>query len=43
MAVTTGEDLLARIKPLRDDVRELGFVLGDTIKRFEGETVFAYV
>jgi phosphoenolpyruvate carboxylase len=36
-------DLLDRIKPLRDDVRMLGYLLGDTIKRFEGDKVFAYV
>jgi phosphoenolpyruvate carboxylase len=36
-------DLMARIKPLRDDVRMLGFILGDTIKRFEGEEIFACV
>lgn len=38
-----GEQLLERIKPLRDDVRMLGFILGDTIKRFEGAEVFGYV
>ncbi|MDR3612064.1 MAG: phosphoenolpyruvate carboxylase [Candidatus Obscuribacterales bacterium] len=32
-----------RLKPLRDDVRELGQILGDTIKRFEGEGIFNYV
>lgn len=37
------EELSERIKPLRDDVRMLGFILGDTIKRFEGEVVFGYV
>lgn len=38
------QDALAeRIKPLRDDVRALGVILGDTIKRFEGEGVFAEV
>jgi len=37
------EDLMARIKPLRDDVRMLGYILGDTIKRFEGEEIFAHV
>ncbi|CAN5441199.1 phosphoenolpyruvate carboxylase [soil metagenome] len=37
------EQLLERIKPLRDDVRMLGFILGDTIKRFEGDEVFGYV
>ncbi|MBU6454882.1 MAG: phosphoenolpyruvate carboxylase [Cyanobacteria bacterium REEB67] len=36
-------DLMARIKPLRDDVRMLGHILGDTIKKFEGEEIFAYV
>src|SRR5262245_23966930 len=30
-------------KPLRDDVRLLGEVLGDTIKRFAGEEIFATV
>lgn len=38
-----GDQLLERIKPLRDDVRMLGFILGDTIKRLEGEEVFSYV
>ncbi len=37
------KDLMARIKPLRDDVRMLGFILGDTIKHFEGEEIFACV
>jgi phosphoenolpyruvate carboxylase len=37
------EDLLERSKPLRDDVRTLGFMLGDTIKHFEGDAVFEYV
>lgn len=32
-----------RAKPLRDDVRELGSILGDTIRRFEGEQIFSYV
>lgn len=36
-------DFLIRSKQLRDDVRMLGFLLGDTIKRFEGEKIFAYV
>jgi phosphoenolpyruvate carboxylase len=30
-------------KPLRDDVRLLGELLGDTVKRFAGEDVFALV
>jgi phosphoenolpyruvate carboxylase len=30
-------------KPLRDDVRLLGELLGDTVKRFAGEDVFAVV
>ncbi len=32
-----------RLKPLRDDVRELGVILGETIKRLEGENVFQHV
>lgn len=32
-----------RLKPLRDDVRELGSILGNTIRRFEGETIFRHV
>jgi len=36
-------DFLLRSKQLRDDVRMLGYVLGDTIKRFEGEEIFEYV
>jgi phosphoenolpyruvate carboxylase len=36
-------DFLLRSKELRDDVRMLGFLLGDTIKRFEGERIFEYV
>ncbi len=43
MTTDSAEPLLGRIKPLRDDVRMLGFILGDTIKRFEGEQVFEYV
>lgn len=35
--------LLERIKPLRDDVRLLGYSLGDTIKRLESEEVFQVV
>ncbi len=35
----TAKDLSERNKPLRDDVRLLGFLLGDTIKRLEGEEV----
>lgn len=35
--------LLQRIKPLRDDVRLLGYSLGDTIKRLESEHVFQVV
>jgi phosphoenolpyruvate carboxylase len=35
--------LLERIKPLRDDVRMLGTILGRVIKKFEGEQVFNYV
>lgn len=36
-------DFLLRSKELRDDVRMLGYLLGDTIKRFEGERIFEYV
>jgi phosphoenolpyruvate carboxylase len=32
-----------RSKPLRDDVRELGIILGETIKRFDGDEIFGYV
>jgi phosphoenolpyruvate carboxylase len=32
-----------RLQPLRDDVRELGAILGNTIKRFEGDEIFDYV
>jgi phosphoenolpyruvate carboxylase len=39
-SVTSPED---RSKPLRDDVRELGIILGETIQRFEGEQIFGYV
>src|SRR5277367_3024670 len=39
-SVTSPED---RSKPLRDDVRELGIILGETIRRFEGEEIFGYV
>lgn len=35
----TTKDLSERNKPLRDDVRLLGYLLGDTIKRLEGEEV----
>jgi Phosphoenolpyruvate carboxylase len=44
--VTTAEtltDLSERNKPLRDDIRMLGFMLGDTIKRLEGEETLAIV
>jgi phosphoenolpyruvate carboxylase len=37
------ESLQERIKPLRDDVRSLGAILGETIKRFEGELIFQKV
>lgn len=37
------DEFLARSKPLRDDVRMLGFILGDTIRRFDGEAVFECV
>jgi len=39
-AVSNADD---RSKPLRDDVRELGIILGETIRRFEGEQIFGYV
>jgi len=32
-----------RQKPLRDDIRELGAILGDTMKRFDGNQLFEYV
>ncbi|MBS1991730.1 MAG: phosphoenolpyruvate carboxylase [Cyanobacteria bacterium SZAS LIN-3] len=43
LTASNDEDLMSRIKPLRDDVRMLGYILGDTIKRFEGEEIFACV
>ncbi len=39
----TRQDLSERNKPLRDDVRLLGYLLGDTIKRLEGEEVLKRV
>src|SRR5579885_2817140 len=36
----TSQDLAERNKPLRDDIRTLGFMLGDTIRALEGEPVF---
>ncbi len=36
-------EFIERSKPLRDDVRMLGNMLGDTIIRFDGEEVFACV
>ena len=36
-------EFIERSKPLRDDVRLLGNMLGDTIIRFDGEEVFACV
>ena len=36
-------DLMQRLRPLRDDVRRLGVILGETIKRFEGESVYEAV
>jgi phosphoenolpyruvate carboxylase len=36
-------DLSDRLKPLRDDVRELGEILGQTIQHFEGEQAFSNV
>ena len=40
---TTTDPLSERNKPLREDIRILGSVLGETIKRFEGENVFEMV
>lgn len=37
------KDLSERSKPLRDDIRMLGFLLGDTIKRLEGDEVLSKV
>ncbi|MBX9693519.1 MAG: phosphoenolpyruvate carboxylase, partial [Cyanobacteria bacterium] len=37
------DDLRERSKPLRDDVRMLGFMLGETIKRVEGEEVYSII
>ncbi len=39
----TQQDLSERNKPLRDDIRMLGFMLGDTIRNLEGEEVLASV
>jgi phosphoenolpyruvate carboxylase len=36
-------DFATRSKPLRDDIRMLGHILGNTIKRFEGEEIFQHV
>src|SRR5580658_4421928 len=36
-------DFVSRSRALRHDVRSLGFILGDTIKRFEGEEIFQHV
>jgi len=36
-------ELIERNKPLRDDVRSLGYLLGDTIKSIEGEQLFQIV
>lgn len=36
-------ELVEANKPLRDDVRHLGAILGETIRRLEGEEVFATV
>jgi phosphoenolpyruvate carboxylase len=41
--LTSSAQLIDRHKPLRDDVRQLGSILGDTIRRFEGEDAFANV
>lgn len=40
---STTESLSARDKPLRDDVRMLGRLLGDTIRKFDGDEVFEAV
>ena len=37
------DELWQRNKPLRDDVRMLGYMLGDTIRRLEGEEVYELV
>jgi phosphoenolpyruvate carboxylase len=37
------KDLSERSKPLRDDIRMLGFLLGDTIKRLEGDEVLRQI
>ncbi|MBX9938366.1 MAG: phosphoenolpyruvate carboxylase [Candidatus Obscuribacterales bacterium] len=34
---------MQRLRPLRDDVRRLGVILGETIKRFEGQSVYESV
>jgi phosphoenolpyruvate carboxylase len=39
-SVNSPED---RSKPLRDDVRQLGIILGETIRRFDGEEIFGHV
>ncbi|MBZ0188865.1 MAG: phosphoenolpyruvate carboxylase, partial [Candidatus Obscuribacterales bacterium] len=41
--VKTDNQLSKRNKPLRDDVRSLGFMLGETIARLEGEETFKLV
>ncbi|HEY9777106.1 MAG TPA: phosphoenolpyruvate carboxylase [Planktothrix sp.] len=41
--LNSSNDFVTRSRALRDDVRSLGFVLGDTIKRFEGEEIFQHV
>src|SRR6516164_2170012 len=41
--LTSSTELQDRLKPLRDDVRQLGAILGDTIRRFEGEDAFVNV
>lgn len=41
--VKATSDLQERNKPLRDDVRQLGFMLGDTIRQIEGEEVLSKV
>ena len=37
------KEFAERSKALRDDIRMLGNILGETIKRFEGEEIFQHV
>jgi phosphoenolpyruvate carboxylase len=40
---SVNKDLSERSKPLRDDIRMLGFLLGDTVRRLEGEHVLSKI